>query len=184
MEAALHVGCSPLELREVIYQCAPVIGYPKTMNAIAVANEVFQAKGIPLPLQNGSTVAYEEREEEGEKIQIPLYGDEVKRVFEKLPGSFGKFVPHLLSASYFGDFSTRSVLSGADKELFGLVALASLGASTQLKPHIAGAIKAGNTLEEVTAALVHALPYIGFPYALSALVLVTQYDENVSSEAY
>lgn len=39
--AALNVGCTPLEIREVIYQCAPVIGYPKTFNAVATANEVL-----------------------------------------------------------------------------------------------------------------------------------------------
>ena len=54
----------------------------------------------------------------------------------------------------------------------------------QLKPHIAGAIKAGNTLEEITAAIVQVLPYIGFPPALSALVKVLQYNENASNEAY
>lgn len=182
--AAMNAGCTPLELREIIYQCAPVIGYPKTLNAVAVANEVFKSNGVTLPLENIGTVEYEKREEVGEMIQIPRYGDEVKSVFKKLPGDFGNFIPHLLSAVSFGDFATRSVLSDADKELFGLVAIASIGAATQLKPHIAGALKAGNTLEKVTAAFVQALPYIGFPYALSALMLVVKYNEGDSSEAY
>ena len=47
-----------------------------------------------------------------------------------------------------------------------------------------GAIKAGCTRQKVAAALVQALPYIGGPYALSGLVLVANYDENASSEAY
>ena len=182
--AAMNVGCTPLEIREAIYQCAPVIGYPKTLNAVATANEVFKSRGVILPLEHVGTVEYDKREEAGEAIQIPRYGDEVKSVFQKLPGDFGTFVPHLLSAVSFGDFATRSALSDADKELFGLIAIASIGAATQLKPHIAGAIKAGNTLEEVTAAFVQALPYIGFPYTLSALILVTKYEEGESSEAY
>lgn len=182
--AAMNVGCSPLELREVIYQCAPFIGYPKTLNAVEVANEVFKSRGVALPLENAGTVEYDKREEIGELIQIPRYGDEVKSVFSKLPGDFGTFVPHLLSAVCFGDFATRSVLSDADKELFGLIAIAAIGAATQLKPYIAGAVKAGNTLEEVTAAFVQALPYIGFPYGLSALILVTKYVEDEASEAY
>jgi len=61
--------------------------------------------------------------------------------------------------------------------------LVSIGASQQLKPHIAGALKAGNTLEEITAAVVQTLPYIGFPYALSALVLIANYEEG-NTEAY
>ena len=33
-QAALNVGCTPIEIREAIYQCAPFIGFPKTLNAI------------------------------------------------------------------------------------------------------------------------------------------------------
>lgn len=54
--AALNVGVSPIELREAIYQCAPFIGFPKTLNAISTINEVFQEKGIPLPLEAQGTV--------------------------------------------------------------------------------------------------------------------------------
>lgn len=53
-----------------------------------------------------------------------------------------------------------------------------------MRPHVAGAIRAGNSRQKVAAALVQALPYIGGPYALSGLVLVATYDENDSSEAY
>ena len=34
--AALQVGVKPIELREAVYQCAPFIGFPKTLNAIGV----------------------------------------------------------------------------------------------------------------------------------------------------
>ena len=61
---------------------------------------------------------------------------------------------------------------------------AALGAAAQLRPHVAGAIRAGCTRQKVAAALVQALPYIGGPYALSGLVLVADYDESASSEAY
>jgi 4-carboxymuconolactone decarboxylase len=182
--AALKSGCTPLEIRETLYQCAPYIGYPKTLNAVAAADEVFKAKGYTLPLKNASTVNYEDREQSGAALQVPRYGDEVTTVFAKLPAPFGTFVPHLLTAVGFGEFASRSVLSDAAKELTALIAIASLGASAQLKPHIAGAVKAGNSLEQITAALVQALPYIGFPYALSALLLVTQYDEKKSADAY
>ena len=34
LNACLNVGCTPVELREAIYQCAPFIGFPRTLNAI------------------------------------------------------------------------------------------------------------------------------------------------------
>ena len=53
-----------------------------------------------------------------------------------------------------------------------------------VKAHISGALKAGNSLLELTAALVQALPYIGIPNAFSALIMIANYDENGSHEAY
>ena len=50
VRAALNVGVAPLEVREAIYQCAPYIGYPKALNAVATADEVLTAEGVALPL--------------------------------------------------------------------------------------------------------------------------------------
>ena len=47
--AALKVGVTPVELREAVYQLAPFIGFPRTLNAVAALNEVFDALGVPLP---------------------------------------------------------------------------------------------------------------------------------------
>ena len=49
-EAALNVGVTPEELREVMYLTAPFIGFPKMLNAVATVNEVFKERGISLPL--------------------------------------------------------------------------------------------------------------------------------------
>src|SRR5829696_6394494 len=48
--AALNVGASPVEIREAVYQCAPFLGFAKTLNGIAIVNEVFAERGIELPL--------------------------------------------------------------------------------------------------------------------------------------
>jgi 4-carboxymuconolactone decarboxylase len=48
--AALNVGVQPIEIREAIYQLAPFIGFPRTLNAVATVNDVFQAQDIQLPL--------------------------------------------------------------------------------------------------------------------------------------
>ena len=45
-EAALNVGVTPEELREVMYLTAPFIGFPKMLNAVATVNEVFKERGI------------------------------------------------------------------------------------------------------------------------------------------
>ena len=182
--AALNVGNTPLEIREAVYSCALYIGWPRTLNAVSAMDEAFEARGIELPLEDASTVTVDGREEAGAAIQRPLYGDEVREVFAKLPGDFGKFVPHLLTADSFGYFGTRRGLDGRMRELLSVVVLAASGAQTQLKAHISGALKAGNSMLELTAALVQALPYIGIPNAFSALIMIANWDEGESHEAY
>jgi len=54
VSAALNVGLTPVEIKEAVYQCAPYIGFPKTLNAI---NEVgfewyfslFQPQKVAIP---------------------------------------------------------------------------------------------------------------------------------------
>ena len=53
-----------------------------------------------------------------------------------------------------------------------------------MRPHVAGAIRAGSSCQKVAAALVQVMPYIGGPYALSGLVLVARYGESASAEVY
>ena len=43
------------------------------------------------------------------------------------------------------------------------------GAEVQVKSHVEGALKAGNTKEEVVCALAHAMPYMGVPRLFNAL---------------
>ncbi len=76
--ASLNVGISPEEIREAVYQCAPFIGFPKTLNAIAAMDEVFAERGIALPLAEGGTVTEKDRLSKGLAVQEPLYGNEIK----------------------------------------------------------------------------------------------------------
>ena len=70
----------------------------------------------------------------------------------------------------FGDFYTRTGLDGKTRELLTVVLLAALGgAEMQLESHVEGALKAGNSKEEVVCALVHASGYMGIPRLFNAL---------------
>src|SRR3954468_19274843 len=59
--AALNIGVKPIKIREVIYQLAPFIGYPKVLNALDTINSVFKDRGIKLPLQNEAKIEDSER---------------------------------------------------------------------------------------------------------------------------
>ena len=168
--ACLNVGLSPLEIRETIYQCAPFIGFPKTLNAIAAMNEVFYSKNISLPLESAQTVSEEDRYEKGLAIQSPVYGNEIADRYSWLPKDFAESIPKWLTELCFGDFSTRKGLDEKTRELLIVVLLAAMGGTdVQVCSHIRGAIKVGNTAEEIVCALAHAMPYMGIPRAFNAL---------------
>lgn len=168
--ASLNVGCAPEEIREAVYQCAPFVGFPKTLNAIAAMNEVFSERGISLPLPDAATVTEEDRGKKGLALQEALYGTEIKERYAWLPGEFAEAVPRWLTELCFSDFMTRKGLGGKTRELLTVVILAAMGgAEVQVRSHVEGALKAGNTAEEIVCALAHAMPYMGVPRLFNAL---------------
>ena len=174
INAALNVGVTPFELREAIYQCAPFIGFPKTLNALSILNEVFKERGIETPLKIAATVKEEERYEKGLAIQNPLYGDEIKLAMSDLPQDMGADVARFLTEVCFGDFYTREGLDVQTRELLFIAALVTTGNTTTLKSHIKGNLKAGNSKETITAAIIQCLPYVGFPNTLASLKVLKE----------
>ena len=182
--AALNVGNTPVEVREAIYQCAPFIGFPRTLNAVAVFNEVMTERGIALPLEETATITEQTRFQNGAEIQNRLYGTEVKQAMQKLPETYRDAVPDMLTNFCFGDFYTRKGLNIKTRELLSLVILTALGAEKQLPAHILGAMRAGNSKETLLAAMVQLMPYIGMPNALTAINLIKETDFNSYKPIY
>ena len=81
----------------------------------------------------------------------------------------GAEVARFLTEVCFGDFYTREGLDIKTRELLFIAALVTTGNSTTLKSHIKGNLRAGNSKETVTAAIIQCLPYVGFPNTLAAL---------------
>ncbi len=174
INAALNVGVSPMELREAIYQCAPFIGFPKTLNAITVLNEVFKERGIQTPLEGTMTVKEQDRFKEGHKIQNELYGDEILQSMKGLPDNMGEDVARMLTEVCFGDFYTRKGLDVKTRELLVLSILVTTGDIQTLKSHIVGNMKVGNDAKIIAAVIIQVMPYTGFPKALAALKTLKQ----------
>jgi 4-carboxymuconolactone decarboxylase len=51
VQAALHVGCTPAEIVEIVMQVSVYAGFPAALNGLAVVREVFAERGIALPLK-------------------------------------------------------------------------------------------------------------------------------------
>jgi len=167
---ALATGVTPVQLREAVYQLAPFIGFPRTLNAVSTINAVFTEHGIALPLPEQGTVDDDARYQRGLALQAPLYGTEIKDDLSDLPEPFNEALPRFLTEFCFGDFYTRGGLSLAQRELLVLCALAAIGdTAAQLGPHGRACLQTGSSKTVITAALVQCFPYVGFPRAVAAI---------------
>jgi len=174
VHAALNVGLTPVEIKEAIYQCAPYLGFPKTLNAVAETNEVFRARDIALPLDSQTRVEEETRFDKGLAVQTEIFGDVIPKMRESAPAG-QKHIQDYLSSFCFGDFYTRGGLDLKTRELLTLCMLSALGgAEGQVKAHVQGNVNVGNDKETLIAAVTHCLPYMGFPRTLNALACINE----------
>jgi len=172
--AALNVGLTPVEIKEAVYQCAPYIGFPKTLNAISEVNEVFKSLNIALPIESQKLVEEENRFEKGLATQVEIFGDVIAKMQETAPAN-QRHIQEYLSSFCFGDFYTRGGLELKIRELLTLCIISTLGgAEGQVKSHVLGNKNVGNDKETLIAAITHCLPYIGFPRTLNALACVNE----------
>src|SRR3954469_23626239 len=67
--AALTVGVTPVEIKEIVYQAVPYVGMAKVFDFLHATNEVLAERGIALPLPGRSTTTPESRAEKGLAVQ-------------------------------------------------------------------------------------------------------------------
>lgn len=174
VHAALNVGLTPIEIKEAVYQCAPYVGFPKTLNAMTEVNDVFKARNIALPLESQQQVEEETRLDKGLAVQVDIFGDIITKNRENSPIN-QKHIQDYLSAFCFGDFYTRGGLDLKTRELLTLSIISALGgADHQVKAHVQGNLNVGNDKEMMITAITHCLPYMGFPRTLNALSCINE----------
>lgn len=171
---ALQSGATAAEVRETIYQCTPYVGFPRVKEALAKMHEVFESKGIKVPLADNGTVDDSNRYDKGLAVQVGIFGDAIYKMNSSAPAD-QKHINTYLSANCFGDYYTRQVLDLRQRELITFIAIASLGGcEPQLKAHVAANIAVGNTRQDLLDAVTVALPYIGYPRTLNALGCINE----------
>lgn len=85
----------------------------------------------------------------------------------------------------FGSIYSRPGLDLKQRALLTIATLVTQGAVGQLDFHIHAALNAGLTPDEVVEAIIHCLPYAGFPKSIDGLdVVITVFKErNITYEA-
>lgn len=75
--AALTVGVTPVEIKEIVYQAVPYVGMAKVFDFLHATNEVLTERGVALPLAQQSTTTPDNRAERGLAIQKEIAGSDV-----------------------------------------------------------------------------------------------------------
>jgi 4-carboxymuconolactone decarboxylase len=168
--AALTVGVTPIEIKEIVYQAVPYVGMGKVFDFLHTTNEVLTEHGISLPLSDQSTTTPETRAEKGLAVQKQIVGDEtVEKLYASAPPD-EQHIQRFLSANCFGDYLTRSGIDIPTRELLTLSMLIALGGcDPQVKSHVAANVRVGNERVKLIAVLTQLLPFIGYPRLLNGL---------------
>ncbi|WP_394887485.1 carboxymuconolactone decarboxylase family protein [Clostridium butyricum] len=175
VEAALNIGISPVEIKETLYQCAPYVGFSKVQNAIVVTNQIFEEKGVKLPLGNQSTTTEDNRIAKGIEVQKSIFGSEnIDNLRANAPDNL-KHIQDYLSGYCFGDICGRNGLDIKIRELITFSIIATLGGcENQLRAHIGGNAAIGNDKETLLNVITQCMPYIGFPRTLNAITCINE----------
>ena len=168
--AALNVGVTPVEVKEILYQSVPYVGMARAFDFIHATNEVLTERGVKLPLPGQSTTTPETRAERGLALQKKIAGEEgLQKMLEAAPAD-EQHIHRFLAANCFGDHVSRSGIDLATRELLTFSMLISLGGcDPQAKGHVAGNLRVGNNRAMLIDVVTQLLPFIGYPRTLNAL---------------
>jgi 4-carboxymuconolactone decarboxylase len=176
LDAALTVGVTPIEVKEIVYQAVPYVGMAKVFDFLHATNDILSERGIQLPLAGQSTTTPQTRGDEGLAIQKRIVGDDQVDMMHATAAQDEKHFQRYLSANCFGDYLTRSGLDVNTRELVTFSMLVSLGgADRQVKGHVAANLNVGNDRTTMLGVLTVLLPFIGYPRTLNGLAALNEF---------
>lgn len=75
VKAALNVGITPIEIKEILYQTVPYVGILKVVDLLEPTNRIFKEREITSPLEKQGTTTRENRFDKGLEVQKSIFGD-------------------------------------------------------------------------------------------------------------
>ena len=174
LPAALNLGVTPVEAKEIVYQAVAYLGIGKVYPFLKITNGVLSEGGISLPLPGQATTTMETRREAGTQAQVDIFGENMQDFWKSGPEE-SRHINLWLAANCFGDYYTRTGLDYQQREMITFCFLAAQGGcEPQLTSHAAANMKIGNDKAFLIKIISQCLPYIGYPRSLNALRCVNE----------
>ena len=172
--SALHIGITPIEIKELVYHAVPYVGFARALDAVLATNAVFKEKNIEMPLKSQSTTTAETRFDKGLEVQKAIFGEGVTKALKEAPEN-QKHMRNFLADNCFGDYYTRKGIDIKTRELLTFSMLVSLGGcESQVKANVQGNSNVGNGKDLLLGVVTQLLPYIGYPRTLNALNCINE----------
>lgn len=171
--AVANGGVSPVELKEIVYQSVAYVGMAAAYDYLHAVKHVLAEAGTGLPLPGQSASTPQTRLQHGKAVQARIIGDDA--VTARLTGTSADEVhfQRYLTGNCFGDTIGRGGISLEVRELLTFAMLVALGgADAQVRGHVRGNLRVGNTRARLLAVLTVLVPFIGYPRILGGLAAV------------
>jgi len=148
---ALAAGCTGSEIREALLTLAPFCGFPRTLDAMALACPLLGGAGAGRSLP--ASVA------RGAAFFDVVYGDDAARVRGRLV-AVDPDVARWIEEDAYGTVLSRPGIPPSLREKIGVVLLVAQGLRNQVSGHVRGALNFGATAAEIAAFLDAASPFL------------------------
>ncbi|UKA49346.1 carboxymuconolactone decarboxylase family protein [Arthrobacter sp. FW305-123] len=174
LTAALTVGVTPVQVKEVLNQAVPYVGMAKVSDFLHASNEVLTEHGLQLPLQRQSGTTPADRAEKGLAVQKFIAGTAKVDAMRAAAADDEMHFQDYLAGNCFGGY-LRGGIDVPTRELLTLSMLVALvGCEPQVKGHIQGNLNVGNDRAWMLGVLTSLLPYIGYPRTPKALRMLNE----------
>lgn len=168
---SLNLGLSPLEIVEIITHCIPFSGFPRSLNAMNCAKQVFAERGLAVEVSDElrhETGKFEKGIAKLEEIE----GEHGHAVLESLHNIAPKLGEQIVSFT-FGEIYRRTALTLKERQLATIGSLTAQGCcDPQLNVHLNTAYNVGFHTEELVEAILQCALYVGFPKVLNAITVL------------
>ena len=171
LNSALNIGMPPRAIQEVFIQCSIYAGFPTMVNALNLAHEVFEARGIEVPETPMPDNSLEELDAKGRALMQKLHGARSQQGYASPTNTTtAKLYPVAVQYGY-GEIWHRPDLDYRSRMICALAAFTALNLTGQLEKFMPSALNLDLSRDEVIEVIIQTGPYSGFPKALNALAL-------------
>ena len=79
---ALDAGLSPVQVKEIVYQAFDYLGMGRVWPFLEITNNIFEQRGVALPLPSQATTTMGDRLEKGAQAQAEIFGEHMKEAWK------------------------------------------------------------------------------------------------------